>query len=194
MNKVHQFFNKMLKTLTFVCLLVVVAGCSSISVESDFSEQVDFSTYKTFAFISDKPLLMAQTTPVNPLFEGRTMAAVKAELIAKGFEFSDNRESADFVVSFTLGARDKIRVNSYPDSYRGVGAGRWGWGAPYHTEVDVRNYTEGTLAIDLFDVRERAPVWHGWAVKTISSADRRNPTPVINEVIAAILAEFPPQK
>lgn len=161
-----------------------------MTVESDFSKDANFAGYKTFAFISDKPLLMAQTAPVSPLFEGRAMNAAQDALTNKGFEFVDNRENADFVVSFTMGARDKIRVTNYPSTYRGPTA--WQWGAPYHSEVDVRNYTEGTLAIDIFDVKDRSPVWHGWAVRTISAADRRNPTPIINDVVAAILADFPP--
>ena len=110
------------------------------------------------------------------------MNAAQAALIAKGFTFVEDRKDADFVVSFTMGARDKIRVNNYPVHYRGPTP--WEWGAPYHTEVDVRNYTEGTLAIDIFDVQARSPVWHGWAVRTISTADRRNPTPIINDVVA----------
>ena len=180
----------MYKKATLLVLLLLNAACSSITTESDYRADADFSTYKTFAFISDKPLLMAQTAPVSPLFEGRAMTAARDELTNKGFQFVENREQADFVVSFTLGARDKIRVTNYPSSYRGPGG--WTWGAPYHNDVDVRNYTEGTLAIDIFDVGERSPVWHGWAVKTISTGDRRNPTPVINEVIKAILADFPP--
>ena len=81
-------------------------------------------------------------------------------------------------------------MTSYPSTYRGVYRG--GWGAPYHSEVDVRNYTEGVLAIDLFDVARRAPVWHGWAVKSITASERENPEPLINEIVAAILEEFPP--
>ena len=169
---------------------VAMGACSSMTVESDFNRDADFASYKTFAFISDNPVLIAGNVPVNPLFEGRAMNAAQAELTRKGFQFVSDRETADFVVSFTLGARDKIRVTNYPSSYHGPA--RWQWGAPYYSEVDVRNYTEGTLAIDIFDVRQRGPVWHGWAVKTISDADRRNPTPVINEVVSAILANFPP--
>ena len=180
----------MYKAITLLGLLILNAACSSIQTESDYNADANFSSYKTFAFISDKPLVMAQSAPVNPLFEGRAMTAVREQLTSKGFQFVENREEADFVVSFTIGARDKIRVNNYPTNYRG---GVGGWGSPYYyNNVDVRNYTEGTLAVDIFDVGQRSPVWHGWAVKTISSADRRNPTPVINEVIAAILSDFPP--
>jgi hypothetical protein len=179
------------KFLAFAIVLGLAAGCSSFAVNSDFDQSANFADYQTFNFISDKPLLVADIAGASPLLPGRLMKAARKELTAKGFRFVDDRASADFVISFTLGARDKIRVTSYPTTYR-RGAYVGGWGAPYYNEVDVRNYTEGTLSIDLFDVQTRKPVWHGWAVKSITSADRENPEPLINEIVEAILAEFPP--
>ena len=164
-------------------------GCaSSAKVQTDFNPSADFSNYRSFSFISDKPLLVT-AAGVSPLLQGRLINATRGELASKGYRFVANPEAADFVVSFTMGARDKIKVTSYPTPYRGYGS--WGWGVGYYNDVDVHNYTEGTLSIDIFDVKRRNPVWHGWAVKTISTSDRRNPTPVINEIVAAIFTEFP---
>ncbi|MCZ6855540.1 MAG: DUF4136 domain-containing protein [Gammaproteobacteria bacterium] len=178
-----------LRWVLFVAGAGFLFGCaSSARVQTDFNPSADFSTYRSFSFISDKPLLVA-SIGLSPLLEGRLINATRGELTSKGYRFVANREMADFVVSFTMGARDKIRVTSYPSNYRGYN--QWGWGTSYYNEVNVRNYTEGTLSIDVFDVKRRNPVWHGWAVKTISTQDRRNPTPVINEVVAAIFADFP---
>jgi len=166
-----------------------LCGCaSSARVQTDFNPSTDFSSFGSFSFISDKPLLVA-TIGISPLLEGRLINATRRELTSKGYRFVANRETADIVVSFTMGARDKIKVTSYPVNYRGYN--QWRWGTGYYEQVDVRNYTEGTLSIDIFDVKRGSPVWHGWAVKTISSQDRRNPTPVINEIVAAIFADFP---
>lgn len=181
----------MFRSVCIVITAILLSGCSTLAVDSDYNEAVDFSTYRTFSFISDNPLLKSETAPISPLFEGRVMTATRNELTKKGYEFIEDRENADFVVSFTLGAREKIQVNNYPASYRGPGG--WAWGAPYYTEVDVRDYLEGTLAIDVFDVAQKSPVWHGRAVKTISDKDRRNPTSATNNAVAAILAEFPPE-
>ncbi|MDB2378454.1 DUF4136 domain-containing protein [Luminiphilus sp.] len=181
----------LIKLACVATVTLALSACSSMTVESDFNAGTDFSSYKTFAFISDKPLLTVYNAPISPLFEGRVMRAVQDDLSAKGYEFVDDRENADFVVSFSIGGRDELRVSNYPSQYRGPTT--WTWGAPYYTEVDVTNYTEGTLAIDIFDVASRAPVWHGWAVKTLYSEDRRNPTPLINDAVEAILEDFPPQ-
>ncbi|MGI9327503.1 MAG: DUF4136 domain-containing protein [Pseudomonadales bacterium] len=176
--------------LTAACLLctALLIGCASpIKAQSDFDPNANFGAYRAYSWISEHPLKLGAPN-ASPLFESRAMRAISRELDAKGYRFEPDPNNADFVVSFFLGARDKTRVTSYPSAYRGS----WGWGAPYHQNVDVRNYTEGTLSIDLFDVRSHQPVWHGWAVKTISGSDQANPTPVINEIIATILAKFPP--
>ena len=83
----------------------------------------------------------------------------------------------------------------------GVGAGmgyprHWGWGGMYYgyeMETTVRQYTRGMLAIDVFDVAERRPVWHGVAEKRITESDREDAAATIREAVNAILDGFPPQ-
>jgi len=109
-------------------------------------------------------------------------------------------ESADFVLAFTVGSREEIKVDSYPSmsaGYAGYGYPRhWGgWGGAYYgvgTETSVRQYTKGMLAIDVFDVASRRPVWHGVATKTIYESDREDASGTIKAAVDAILAGFPP--
>ena len=54
------------------------------------------------------------------------------------------------------------------------------------------SYTEGTLAIDVFDGKTHVAVWHGWATRRIGdSTDRAK---LVDEVVGAILAKFPPPR
>ena len=103
-----------------------------------------------------------------------------------------NPDQADFVVSYTVGTRERIDAVSYPSAYHGT----WGWhiyGRYYdQTEVVHRTYTEGTLGLDIFDGNTKQPIWHGWATKTISTSDRENPSPFIQKAVAAIIERFPP--
>ena len=103
------------------------------------------------------------------------------------------------LTSFTVGARDEIRVDSYPSMGMGYSAGypsHWRWGASYYccaTETEVRQYTTGMLAVDVFDVAEKRPVWHGVATKTITDADRKRQEETIQAAVDAIVVGFPPQ-
>jgi len=127
------------------------------------------------------------------------MSALEIALVAKGYRWVSEATSADFAISFTIGSREEIRVDSYPSMSAGYGRGypgHWGWGGTYYgygaTETTVRQYTKGMLAVDIFDVKERRPVWHSVATKTINESDRENQDETIKAAVDAIVAGFPP--
>lgn len=173
-------------------LALGATACVTMSAGSDYYRGADFSGYRTFSWISDMPLVSSASTrvQVSQLDIRRIRESIERELAAKGFTEVPNREDADFSLSFTVGARDAIRVEDYPQFYRG----RWRWGPPYYwPNVDIYMYTEGTLAIDVFDNESREPVWHGWARKQIVGRDIRDPERSIRNAVAAILEDFPPE-
>lgn len=189
------------KLLGVIVALTMLAGCASTFEASyDHDSANDFSKYQSFAWISKNPMKVGQTVgAVNPLLEPRISSALEKALVAKGYKYVIEPKNADFVVSFTVGSREEIRVDSYPSMSAGYGMaypGHWGWGGMYYgvgTETSVRQYTEGMLAVDIFDVIERRPVWHGVATKRISESDRDDAAATIQAAVDAILAGFPPQ-
>ena len=61
------------------------------------------------------------------------------------------------------------------------------------TETQVRQYQKGMLALDVFDVKERRPVFHAVAEKSISESDRKKMGETIQAAVNAVLAGFPPE-
>jgi Domain of unknown function (DUF4136) len=177
------------RLLLLVPLLVFAAGCDSIQTRSDYDQRIDFSNYRTFSWISEHPMLDAAPS-VSPLTEGRIQLAIIDAMKDKGITFVPDAKQADFVVGFTVGSRQKLRVDTttYPVGYRGP----FMWGPGYYQDVDVREYTEGRLSIDIFDAKLHQPVWHGYGTKSISGSDQNNPAPLIQKAVAAILKPFPP--
>jgi hypothetical protein len=137
--------------------LTACATGKSYKTYDDYNPNIDFGRYQTFSFISESPMIVASAQgAVSPLLEGRIMNAVRADLSRKGFRYVPDPEQADMAISFTVGSRDQIRVDQYPATYRtGYGSyyRSYGYGMTYGTETRVRQYTEGQLAIDIFDVR-----------------------------------------
>ncbi|HVZ32554.1 MAG TPA: DUF4136 domain-containing protein, partial [Polyangiaceae bacterium] len=116
--------------------------------------------------------------------------AIEKELAGKGFQKTSERDNADFAVSYTVGARDRLDVQSYPVPYRGP----WVWGWPYFGhDVDVTTYREGTLSIDVFDAKTHQPVWHGWASKKLDEHDAERAAKLIPHAVASVLKDFPPR-
>lgn len=176
-------------------LLTLLGACSTNPIKStyDFNHQIDFSGYRTYAFIDDTPMAISATQgAVNPMLEGRIMEAIRISMNSKGYNEVQEPERADMVIAFTVGSRDQIKVDSYPATY-GAGFSRMGYyyGYGMATETRVRQYTEGQLAIDIFDVKSHTPAFHGVASKHISESDRKNQQPVLNAVTAEALSGFP---
>ncbi len=185
-----------------VAAVALLAGCAStFEATYDSDPAQDFSGYKTFSWVSEHPMKVGATARIpNPMLEHRIMATVESALGTKGFRLVPDVESADFALSFTIGSREEIKIDSYPTmngGYAGRGyPGSWGrWGGSYYgygTETTVRQYTEGMLALDVFDVAEHRPVWHGVATKRISDSDRKDVDATVKAAVDAILAGFPP--
>lgn len=187
--------------LGMTAIVALLSACAStFEATYDHDSSNDFSNYQTFAWLSKNPMKVSTSMPsVNPLLEPRIMSALEKALVAKGYKWVADAKSADFVLSFTVGSRDEIKVDSYPSMSAGYGRaypGHWGWGGAYYgygtTETSVRQYTKGMLAVDVFDVKDRRPVWHGVASKTINDSDRDNIEATVQAAVDAIIAGFPP--
>lgn len=169
---------------------LIVGGCASIETRHDFDPQAEFSAYQSFSWVADNPLMVA-TPGTSPLVGQRIERAVTRSLVAKGYRFVDDLELADFAVGFTVGTRDKVRITSTLEPVGIVGPGQWN--TVYQRNVDVQEYTEGQLAIDIFDLGLKRAVWHGRAIKNLSAGDMKNREQTINAAVQAVLADFPPQ-
>ncbi|MDX2368564.1 MAG: DUF4136 domain-containing protein [Colwellia sp.] len=182
-------------------LLIAVASCSTTyeaKINFDKNSKVDTLNYKTFAWLTSGKI-MAPPEDINPVMKQRVDEEIVKAFIAKGYQLIDDAEKADFAISYTVGSRDKIKVNSYPTTYNsgfGWGRGYYGggyggmYGAHMTTETHVRQYTEGKLAIDVYDVKSHQPAWHGWAVKRVTSNDKEAPSSAIKDVVHKVVTQF----
>lgn len=193
-----MLIRRVLMLVTAFLSLGLVACASGFKATYDSDPSHDFSGYQTYAWMSANPMIVGPTNRMpNPLLEPRIMAAMEGVLNMKGYSKVDDPEAADFVLSFTVGSREEIQVNSYPATYAGYGyRGAWGWGGPYYgmaTETQVRQYQKGMLALDIFDVKEHRPVFHAVAEKSITESDRKKAEETIQAAVDAVLQAFPPQ-
>lgn len=159
------------------------AGCSSISVTQDYDPAYDFSKLKTFGFIP-----IPKDANIDQINANRLGEAIKANLTARGYTLS---EQADFGVAMHFGKQTKTDIDTYGYGYGGYG--RWGYGGT--GGVDVRQYDEGTLIIDIIDMSKKELVWRGSGTGVISqSPSVEERTEKINNAVTEILGQFPPTK
>jgi len=175
-------------------------ACSTTGqIVTDFDREQNFAAYQTFAWADERPMAVFGGRIIPPTIEPRVSSAIKAQLEAKGYRFVENVAKADFAVSFTIGTREGANVVQSPDYFLS-NRPNWRWGMGYYPwmmpttvmRTEVREYTEGTLAIDIFDVERRAPVWHGAATRQLTRSQLRGEPGDIDGAVARILAGFPP--
>jgi hypothetical protein len=173
-----------LRTLILAGAFALGACESKPTIKFDADPSADFAAYHSYSWAySQAPRGM------NPLLYQRVRDSIDRALAARGFTQS---ALGEFAVGFTLGKRDRVEVTdfgAYGGYYRGWGG--WGWGG-YHgyNHYDVRNVTDGTLMIDIYDTATKKPVWNGTATQEISSDGASQAT--IDAAVVAVLGNFPP--
>ena len=173
---------KILKLLFLLCL-VILTSCSSVKVVTDYDTKVDFTSYKTFAFYKKG----IDKASVSDLDKKRIMRAVEAELLAKGFSKSAN---PDILVSIFTKSREQVNVS---DNNIGIG---WGWGYnPWfygRTNININQYTEGTLFIDFIDKNTNELIWQGIGSGAMKMSNIEKKEERINEFVYEIISTYPP--
>jgi hypothetical protein len=165
---------------TWLILGMLIGGCSTLSVSSDYDPKQDFSKMKTWAWAPVPPQADGSADPlgVSSLALERIHRAVEREMNLKGYPMVD-APGADFWVKHYAVQEQRIRVDPGYD-----------WG-----HDDVSSYAAGTIIIDVVNPKDKRMVWRGTASDVIDpdlSPDEREKR--IQEAVHEILAKFPPKK
>jgi hypothetical protein len=177
---------KHILSLMIAIVAIIYAGCSSITVNQDYNTSFDFSKLKTYGFIP-----ITEEAGIDQLNATRLGDAIKENLNAKGYTLSEN---ADFGIALFFTKESKTSVQSTGGYGYGYGYGYRGYGG-MGGGTYVTQYDEGTLVIDFVDMAKQELVWRGVGTGVLSD----NPTveertEKINNAVAQILAQFPPDK
>ena len=164
-------------------LALTLAGCSTLTVRSDWDEQADFSAFRSYKVVPIQ-------SPISQLVEKRIMDAVRIHLNERGFV--EDETSPNVLVAIHINVEDKVDVQTYNYGYpyRGYGYGMY----PYWhggTDVSVSQYQQGTLIIDFVDASDNELFWRGWGSKIIE--DSSGAAHKIQEVVDKILKQYPPK-
>jgi len=187
------------KIISTAILLLGLAGCSSLSVNYDFNQSVDFSKYKTYDWLpSPKDL------NVDELNRVRFVTAVEDNLASKGF--SQNSSKPDFIIAAHFGKESKIDITNWGYTYAPTGVysgygyrypGRYGYSTSYVASggVSTYEYEQGTLILDFVDSNTKQLIWRATAKAIVSPASTpEKQTEKIKNAVRKILDSFPPEK
>jgi len=189
-----------MKKYLFIILAgtILLGGCSSMKVVSDYDKSVDFTQFKTFEYYgwadnSDKIL--------NRFDKERIEQAFGDEFRKRDMNYVES--GGDLVVVLYIVTEQKTETTANTTSmgyggyggYYGYGPG-WGWGGGYGgmgnstTTYSSYDYTVGTLVIDVYDKANEKLIWESIGTKTVDE-DPQTRDDSVPKTIAKIMAPYP---
>ena len=156
----------------------------------DFNPDLDFSGYKTFAYVGGVESLVRMQ--LNPeLLNNRMHRAVVRELTAKGLHEVQPEENPDLVVRYWVEAESNAQV---------TGSAHWGvWGSYYYGYWTVMYTTmstpvthKGLLGIELIDTKARDLAWRLFVSEKIIHNDPDKIWKTADHNIIKAFKSYPP--
>ena len=182
----------MQKRLVIGMLAVVLAPALVLAQKTtyDFDKTANFAGFKTYAHKEG-------TRVGQELIDARIVAAIDAQMAAKGFTVSES--APDVVVVYHVAFDKQKDISTYSSGYGG-GYGRYGYGygggwAGGTSTTQVRDILIGTLVIDVADVKAGKMVWRGMGVKevdTTAKPEKRDKS--ISKAVEKIFKNYPPKQ
>jgi hypothetical protein len=185
-----------MKTINICMALAGMILLGSCAV-TDIEPTKDFSTYKTFGF-GEPEVDVKDPAYKSGLIDARIKNAVREEFRKRGIAYAAN--NPDVIVTYRTHTEDKVVRSgyAYPYAMRPFGLYSWrygywgfpgwyGWGYPYGPME--RDYTEGTLIIDINDRRTGEHIWRGMVSGNVTSTSGLGKQ--LDKAVKAILKKYP---
>lgn len=173
-----------------VALTLGLGACGGIQINTDYNPEIDFTAYRTFDWAEGSG--GGADGVVTELVDGRFRRAVEAELASRGMDKATSGQP-DVFIGYQVTLDDRVDYQTVNTYYGGAWGYRGVYGGAAGTRTTAREYTIGTLVIDLFDARRRELVWRAAGEGKVNEQQRspEESQERINQVVAQILEDFP---
>jgi hypothetical protein len=202
MTEIRTFLPTRLARLAWlVAGSILLSACAAgPQVRTAGAADVDFQAFRTFGFIDN---LSTDRAGFHTLVSQQLVFSTRREMEVRGLKFVENPAEADLLINFYADLADRFRVRSTPTSWRGSSywnhrsgmyrpwPGHRHW--PTHSSVEVQQFTEGMLSIDVVDARRNLLVWEGLATKRLTQRTLNDLGPALDDAVHQVFRDFPVQ-
>ena len=166
-------------------IFLLLASCGpALQVTSDYDHSANFSNYHSFRIVK----LEQQVQAISQFNQQRIIDAVRNEMKSKGFT---ETEDADLLVNIVTILKNEKQLTANTYGYGG-GYRPYAWGGGYSsTTVNVENYKNGSLIVEVADAKTKNLLWEGIGNQDIDQPSS-NPDQAIQAAVKSIMASFPP--
>lgn len=195
-----QPFTRYLATAACLLLALIVTGCASgPQVRYAVAPGVEMgSDFRTFSFF---PELSTDRAGFHTIVSRQLVSSTRREMEVRGFQYVENPAEADLLINFHTDVSEQFRVRSTPTYWHGssfwnhrrgfydpwVGHRHW----PVHSTIDVDQFTEGSLSIDMVASDRNMLVWEGVASQRLTQRTLNELGPALDNAVHQVFQRFP---
>jgi hypothetical protein len=178
--------------LSLALFLIVASSALCQDVRYNYDKGTDFSKFKTYEWV----VIKGAQTP-DDLTDKQIKAAIDAQLATKGLSKVDT-DNADLYIGYQTAIGTEKQFTSFSSGGPGWGygpgwyGGGWYGGGGMTTGSTSTIYT-GSLALDMYNSKDKDLVWRGTASKSLdpkAKPDKREKN--LNKAVAKLLKNYPP--
>jgi Domain of unknown function (DUF4136) len=158
------------------------SSASAQNVSHDYDKSAEFSRFKTYAWVPG-------TNLKDEINHKRVVAAIDAQLTAKGFRKVEASAHPDLLVAYHATFDKDLRITGFSSGWGG-----YRFGGHRSGTATTDTIVTGTLVVDMVDAQSGSIVWRGVASKEIdpkASPERREKN--INKAAEKLFKSYPPQ-
>ena len=189
--KQRSTYNIPLLACTLLGLLLVTGCASGPTIRSNMDTSVDFNRFRTFGFFDP---LATDREGYQSLISQQLVSSAERELVARGLTRTDS--NPDILINFSADLDQRLRITQSPaTTTSSLNRHRRGFYStwPGYQRTEIRQYTQGTLGIDVVDPARRQLIWEGFAIGRVTQSTTDNLGPVLNDAVVDIFRDFPLQ-
>lgn len=156
--------------LLLALILVAVPGLAQ-KIYIDYDREADFDSYETFDWSETSETSLAES---SPLMHSRVKNAIEYHLTQGGL--AQVESDPDLYVTYHLALDKELSLDTTHYGYGWGGGWYWDpyWGGGGSSTTRVREYTTGTLIIDIWDAAEKILIWRGSSTAVVAQSPERN--------------------
>ena len=184
-----------MRFIGFICMTVgfiMLTGCATTRVLSDYDHSVEFGKYKTFNWLPKSTGSDFDKGVKNGIVDKRFKRLLQEELKHKGYLLATT--APDFYISYDTVVKE--REGTYYSHFGCLHHGhhrRHGhhhFGHGYHGSYQKYSYDETTITIDIIDAKAHELVWRGWTSEQAYGPSLHESA--IQRAVTDVLLLFPP--
>ena len=174
------------RSLLVALVVATLAACATGAVvRSERDPGARFDAYRTFGFFA---VPGTDRGGYETLVTRTLKASVRREMEARGYRYV--AAGSELLVNFNASLADRVAFYQRPvptmEYYTYRSYGSW----PAYT-VDVDQYKEGTLNIDVVDAARNQLVWEGVATGRVTETTYEHREAAIDKAVRDIFARYP---